>query len=151
MRKLFSSMIPFVGVALIVAGCAGPEQKLGRGINNLTEITRLGELRRAYEQTSVMEGTDLGYTRGVVRGIDRTAVRTVAGIYEVATFPFANYSPKNYGPIFTNTIKENPVNPDSYKPNWLSDQMTSPDNSLGFGGGDIMPFIPGSRFHVFDQ
>jgi hypothetical protein len=29
--------------------------------------------------------------------------------------------------------------------------MTSPDTALGFGGGDLMPFIPGSRFHIFDQ
>jgi hypothetical protein len=27
----------------------------------------------------------------------------------------------------------------------------SPDTSLGFSGGDIIPFIPGSRFHIFDQ
>jgi hypothetical protein len=33
----------------------------------------------------------------------------------------------------------------------LSDQITSPDTSLGFGGGDIAPMIVGSRFHIFDQ
>ena len=48
MRNLFSSIIPFLGAALLVSGCAGPEQKLGRGVNNMTEITRLGELRRSY-------------------------------------------------------------------------------------------------------
>jgi len=150
MSKLFSSMIPFLGVAVLVAGCVshGPERKLGRGVSNIMEITRLGELRRSYEQTSVLESPDLGVTTGVIHGINRTAARTAVGFYELATFPFPNHSPKDYGPIF---LPENPVGPDSYKPSWLSDQMTSPDASLGFGGGDIMPFIPGSRFHVFDQ
>ena len=147
-------MIPLLVAALLLSGCAGPEQKLGRGINNLTEITRLGELRRSIEQTSVLDGRDLGYSTGVFHGIDRTAARTAAGFYEVATFPFPNHSPRNYGPIFLSEDRprnELPVYPDSYKPNWLSDQMTSPDTALGFGGGDMMPFVPGSRFHIFDQ
>ena len=148
MRTLISFVIPFLGVALLMSGCAGPEQKLGRGLNNLTEITRMGELRRSYEQTAVLESPDTAYTVGVIHGLDRTVARTAAGFYEVATFPFPNHSPKDFGPIF---LPANPVNPDSYTPSWLSDQMTSPDTSLGFGGGDIMPFIPGSRFHVFDQ
>jgi putative exosortase-associated protein (TIGR04073 family) len=148
MRELLSSIIRLLGVALLVSGCAGPEAKLGRGVNNLTEITRLGELRRSFEQTSVMEKPDIAYTTGVIHGINRTVERTAAGFYEVFTFPFPNHSPKNYGPIF---LPENPVNPDSYKPNWLADEMTSPDTSLGFGGGDVMPLIPGSRFHIFDQ
>jgi putative exosortase-associated protein (TIGR04073 family) len=148
MRNLFSSIIPILGVAVLVSGCAGPEQKLGRGVSNMMEITRLGELRRSYEQTAVLVSPDAAYTTGVIHGLNRTVERTAAGFYEVATFPFANHSPKNYGPIF---LPENPVEPDSYTPSWLSDQMTSPDTSLGYGGGDIMPFIPGSRFHVFDQ
>jgi len=151
MRKLFFSFIPFLGVALIVSGCAGPEQKFGRGVSNMIEVTRLGELRRSYEQTAVLEGPDAGYTAGIFRGLNLTAARTATGIYEVATFPFPNHSPRNYGPIGTNVLTVNPAYPDSYKPSMLSDQMTSPDTSLGFGGGDIMPFIPGSRFHIFDQ
>ena len=148
MRNLFSSIIPFLGLALLVSGCAGPEEKLGRGVNNLTEITRLGELRRSIEQTSVLDNRDLAYTTGLFHGIDLTAARTAAGFYEVATFPFPNRKPENFGPVF---YPENPVSPDSYKPNWYSDQMTSPDTALGFGGGDIAPFVPGSRFHIFDQ
>jgi len=77
--------------------------------------------------------------------------RTAAGLYEVVSFPFPNYHPMNYGPIWTNTLTEYPVYPDSYAPNLLADQMTAPDNSLGYSGGDIAPFIPGSHFHVFDQ
>ena len=148
MRNLFSCIFLFLGVALIVSGCAGPEEKFGRGVSNMMEIARLGELRRSYEQTSVLESPEMGCTTGVLHGIDRTVARTAAGFYEVATFPFPNQSPKGYGPIF---LPESPVNPDSYKPSWLADQMMSPDTSLGYGGGDIAPFVPGSRFHIFDQ
>jgi hypothetical protein len=80
--------------------------------------------------------------------MDRTAQREAAGFYEVFTFPFPNHSPKNYGPIF---LPANAVYPDSYRSEMLSDQITSPDTSLGFGGGDIAPMVVGSRFHIFDQ
>ena len=29
--------------ALFTSGCAGPEQKLGRGVNNMFEVVRMGE------------------------------------------------------------------------------------------------------------
>ena len=148
MRKTYSFILPLLGVAFIVAGCEGPEEKLGRGMNNLTEFTRLGELRRSIEQTTVLKSRDEGYTTGVFHGINRSLERTGAGLYEVATFPFPNHKPHDFGPVF---FPAEPVNPDSYKPIWYSDQMTSPDTALGFGGGDMAPFIPGSRFHVFDQ
>jgi putative exosortase-associated protein (TIGR04073 family) len=148
MRTFSATLIPLLGLALLTAGCAGPEQKLGRGINNVLEITRFGELRRSMEQTAVIEGPDLEFTTGAFKGMDRSIRRTAAGFYEVATFPFPNHKPKNYGPIFQ---PEMPVYPDSYRTQIMSDQITSPDTSLGFGGGDIVPMIPGSRFHVFDQ
>ena len=92
-------MIPLLGAALLMSGCAGPEQKLGRGINNLTEIARLGDLRRSIEQTSVLESRDTGYTTGVFHGIDRTVARTAAGFCEVVTFPFPNHSPGTTAPF----------------------------------------------------
>ena len=36
-----------VACAVVLAGCAGPERKLGRGINNMLEFTRGGEIRRS--------------------------------------------------------------------------------------------------------
>ena len=143
-----------MGMALLMAGCAGPEQKLGRGINNMTEIVRMGELRRSIEQTSVLDNPSRGFTTGAIHGMDRSLTRTAYGLYEVATFPIPNHKPKNYGPIFLsegNPKSPYPVFPDSYTPNWLSDQMMSPDTSLGFGGGDVVPFVPGSRFRIFDN
>jgi putative exosortase-associated protein (TIGR04073 family) len=148
MRNISFTIIPFLGAVLLLAGCAGPEEKLGRGMVNSMEFLRMGEMRRSIEQTAVLDSPNLEYTTGVLKGADRTARRTAAGFYEVFTFPFPNHSPKDYGPIF---FPANPVYPDSYKAEMLSDQITSPDTSLGFGGGDIAPMIVGSRFHIFDQ
>src|ERR1700733_12924244 len=63
-------------VALMGVGCAGPEQKLGRGLANTTEIFRLSEFQRSEEQAGIFEGTDVGLSTGFVRGIDRTLART---------------------------------------------------------------------------
>ena len=148
MLKKISVLLPVVVLSCLVAGCAGPEQKLGRGMNNMTELLRGGEIRRSFEQTAVMGSADQSYTTGIIHGIDRSMLRTGVGIYEVVTFPIPNHAPGNYGPILH---PADPVYPDSYKPNWLADSILSPDTSLGFAGGDIAPIIPGSRFHVFDN
>jgi putative exosortase-associated protein (TIGR04073 family) len=148
MRNKAFCFLSMIAVSTLIAGCAGPEQKLGRGLNNLTEFARLGEIRRSIEQTAVFGSPDQAMTTGLFHGVDRSLERTGAGLYEVLTFPIPNYSPGDYGPIFRPT---DPVYPDSYKPNWIADQMLSPDTALGFGGGDIAPFVPGSRFRIFDN
>ena len=38
-------------IAVLLVGCAGPERKFGRGVMNVTEFARMGELRRSIEQT----------------------------------------------------------------------------------------------------
>jgi len=128
--------------ALVLTGCAGPERKFSRGINNVTEFGRLGEIRRSMEQTALWDGTDKAYTLGLVRGINRSLVRTGVGIYEIVTFPIPDYDP-----IF---LPEDPVYPDASRPSFISDPSWSPDSRLGFSGGDVMPFIPGSKFRIFD-
>jgi len=148
MLKKFSVLCPVAVLACLVAGCAGPEQKLGRGINNMGEFMRGGEMRRSFEQTAVFGSPDQSYTTGLFHGFDRSIKRTFLGMYEVVTFPIPNHRPGDYGPLIRPT---DPVYPDSYKPNWLSDSILSPDTNLGFAGGDIAPIIPGSRFHVFDN
>jgi putative exosortase-associated protein (TIGR04073 family) len=135
-------LVSLFSLAFLLSGCAGPERKLGRGVNNLTEIVRLGEVRRSMEQTAIWEGPEVAYTTGFFRGFNRTMARTAVGVYEVITFPFPDYDP-----VF---LPENPVYPDSYKPNRLADPTFGPDPSLGFSGGDIAPMIPGSRFRIFD-
>jgi len=148
MFKKPSFFLSLIGAVALVAGCAGPEQKLGRGMVNVMEFVRGGELRRSMEQTAIFGSPSQTFTTGFIHGLDRTAARTGAGIYEIATFPIPNYRPGDYGPIYRPT---DPVYPDSYKPSWLADTMFAPDTNLGFSGGDIAPFIPGSRFRIFDN
>ena len=77
------NVMPFLAVAALAAvftsGCAGPEQKLGRGMSNTFEIVRLGEMRRTVEQTAVFDSPGAGYTTGVIRGFDRSVARTGDG------------------------------------------------------------------------
>ncbi len=87
MRNVISLLALAGLAALFTSGCAGPEQKLGRGISNTFEITRMGDMRRSIEQTAVFESPSAGYTVGAIRGLDRTLARTGVGIFEVFTFP----------------------------------------------------------------
>jgi hypothetical protein len=103
-------------VALLGVGCAGPEQKLGRGMSNAGEIVRLNEMQRSIEQGGVFYGTDTGIH-----------------------------------PIWTSYLAPMPEYTDSYKPRKWDEPVFFTDDSLGFSGGDIAPWIPGSRFHVFDN
>ena len=162
MRKL----LIFLAAALAFTGCAGPERKLGRGMNNLTEFARGGEMRRSIEQTALWGGSSSAFTTGFIRGFNRSLARTAIGAYEVLTFPIPSYNPlldspdkiypdatvrnRSY-PFGGMVLSENPVYPDSFKPGLLSDSIFATDTSLGFSGGDVAPMIPGSRFHIFDN
>ncbi len=164
-----ASTLTLIGLAgLLAAGCAGPEKKLGRGLLNVTEFARMGEIRRSVEQTAIWEGTDTAYTTGFIRGFNRSLLRTALGAFEVATFPIPT---PTYDAVFTSTnhvypdpsiktrsypfgglvLSEFPVYPDSYKPGLVDDSTFATDTSLGFSGGDVAPMIPGSRFKIFDN
>lgn len=159
------SLLVLLASALFT-GCAGPEQKLGRGLNNLTEITRGGEIHRSMEQTALWENNDAAYTTGFLRGMNRTLARTGIGLYEIVTAPLPPYHPLHTPkyPLYPDnsirnrkypyggmSLSEHPVYPDSYKPGLISDSIFSTDTSLGFSGGDVAPGIPGSRFRIFDN
>ena len=131
-----------VSAAAFLTGCAGPTQKMGRGLNNVTEFARGGEIRRSMEQTAIWENTEEAYTTGFLRGMNRSLARTGVGLYEIVTFPIPPYEP-----VF---LPSNPVYPDSYRPNLIADPMFSTDVALGFSGGDVAPMVPGSRFRIFD-
>ena len=145
MRKLIFPLLA-VCAALFATGCAAPEQKLGRGIDNSWDIIRLGEMRRSVEQSAILDSPGEGYTTGVIRGFDRTMARPGVGLYEIVTFPFPPYDP-----VATKYLAPRPVFPDSYKPGLISDPMFDTDTYTGFSGGDIAPWVPGSRFKVFDN
>lgn len=135
-----------VGGALLLSGCAGPEQKLGRGLRNTTELIRWGELRRTVEQTALFDSPDHAYTTGLVRGFNRSMARVGIGLYEIVTAPFPPY-----GPVATTYLDPDPVYPDNYKPDILAVPAFDSSNELGFSGGDVAPMIPNSRFKIFDR
>lgn len=138
----------FTGCTSGTSGITGPQRKLGRGINNLTEIPRGGEMRRSIEQTGIFHGPEVAYTSGVIHGFNRSISRTLVGAYEIVTFPFPNGPGKDFSPIM---LPERTVYPDAYRPGLLGDSLFSTDTNLGFSGGDVMPFVPGSRFKIFDN
>ena len=141
MRSLLKSVSLLVTVAAVLVGCTSAEQKLGRGLNNVSEPFRLGELQRSYEQGALFGGAH-GGTVGIVRGVNRTIGRTVVGAVEVLSFPIPSE------PYIKSDYK---AYPDSYKPGALGKStVTSTDSSLGFEASDVAPVIPGSRFRVID-
>ena len=149
-EKRMRNVIPLLAFAALAAvftsGCAGPEQKLGRGVGNVFEPVRMGEMRSSVEQTAIFVSPSAGYTVGVVRGFDRTVARTAMGVYEVVTFPLPPYKP-----VITSYVPPGPIFPESYKPGRVSEGLFDTDTYMGFSGGDVAPFIPGSRFRVFDN
>ncbi|MFN7141583.1 MAG: exosortase system-associated protein, TIGR04073 family [Limisphaerales bacterium] len=152
MRKTLS-ILAVGAVSMMLVGCAshnfgGPERKFGRGLNNITEFARGGEIRRSVEQTAIFSGPDVAYTTGFIHGLNRSIARTFVGAYEIATFPIPNGPGNDYGPIM---LPENPVYPASYKPGLIADQTFATDTHIGFSGGDVAPFVPGSRFRIFDN
>ncbi len=72
-----------------------PFTKLGRGVANT--LTGWGELPKNIYNTSVQDNAFTGMTLGLAKGAGMSLVRTGAGIYEIATFPFP--LPENYVPI----------------------------------------------------
>jgi putative exosortase-associated protein (TIGR04073 family) len=150
MRNAISLLVVSVLAALLTSGCAGPEEKLGRGISNSLEFARLGEIRSSIEQTAIFGSSSEAYTTGFIHGFDRSVERTGVGLWEVVTFPFPN-NKGSYDPIDTAHLTPNPVYPESYKPHLISDGLFDTDTYTGFSGGDAAPFIPGSRFSVFDN
>jgi putative exosortase-associated protein (TIGR04073 family) len=142
MRSSYIIFAASAAIALLSAGCAGPEQKLGRGIRNSLEFARMGEMRASVEKSAIFEGTGASYTSGVIRGFNRTLGRTISGAFDIATFPIPSAS----------IIKPaDPIYPACYKPNRLADTIYATDSNLGFSGGDVAPYVLGSRFRVFDQ
>ena len=145
MRKTFPLFVVLAAASLLATGCANTHRKFGRGMSNTMDIVRLGEFRRTTEQTALFDGTDAGYTTGFGGGLTRTLARTGIGIYEMVTAPFPPYDP-----VATSYLSPSPVYPDNYHPELAEDSLFSTDTNLGFGGGDVAPMMPGSRFRIFD-
>ncbi|MBI4432144.1 MAG: exosortase system-associated protein, TIGR04073 family [Candidatus Omnitrophica bacterium] len=101
MRKkcLPGSVAALVGLFLLMGTTACFAQdaltKLGRGVANT--LTGWVELPKNIYSTSRESNALTGMTLGVAKGAGMTIVRTGAGIYEIATFPFP--LPEDYKPI----------------------------------------------------
>lgn len=145
MRNTVSLLAALALAAALAAGCAGPEQKFGRGLGNTFEVARGGEFSRGVEQGNLFGGPDTGITTGFAQGFDKTMLRTGVGIYEIVTFPIPPY-----GPVCTDYLSPRPAYPDSYHPRKWADSILATDHYLGFSGGDVAPWFPGSRFRIFD-
>src|SRR6266571_8054474 len=145
MRNILPFLATVAMASTLACGCANTEKKLGRGLSNMFEIVRVGDLRRTMEQTALFDGPDMAYSTGFVQGLNRSLARTGIGIYEVVTAPFPPYDP-----VCTDHFAPGAVYPDNYLPGLLEDSMFATDSNLGFSGGDVAPFIPGSRFRIFD-
>lgn len=150
---------------LVFAGCAGPERKLGRGLANVTEFARFGEMSRSIEQTALWEGPERAYTTGVVRGFNRSLARTAIGAFEIVTFPIptptydALFTPE--GPIVPDysvatyrenwgglALPESPGTPDSYSQIYSSLPEMDTSSQLGVTSGEVLNGFPFGRFRV---
>jgi len=145
MRNIFSFLAILAIAAVLGSGCANTEKKLGRGMSNMVEFVRLGEIRRSVEQTTLFDQPGGHYATGFVRGLNKTFARTGVGIYEVVTCPFPPYDP-----VCTDYLSPTPGHPDNYEPEIIDDPLFATDTDMGFSGGDIAPWIPGSRFKIFN-
>jgi len=149
MRKTLLLLSLLVMTGALLSGCANAQRKFGRGMSNITACVRLGDFRRSMEQSYLYDGPDYAYGTGFTEGICRTVARTGLGVYEVVTAPFPTPG-HGYDPLWTSYLSPNPVYPDNYAPNIMEDSMFVTDSNLGFGGGDVLPIVPGSRFRIFD-
>ena len=75
MVKKSSVVFSLLAACAFLVGCAGPEEKLGRGVVNSTEPFRLGEMRRSIEQTAIFGSPEQSRTVGIIHGFDRTIAR----------------------------------------------------------------------------
>ncbi|MCX6930192.1 MAG: exosortase system-associated protein, TIGR04073 family [Verrucomicrobia bacterium] len=145
MRNIFPLLAAVVISGVLSSGCASSEAKLGRGMSNMAEFARMGELRRSMEQSAVFGQPGAHYATGFFQGLTKSFARTGVGVYEVVTAPFPPYDP-----VFTDYLSPNPAYPDNYQPGILDDSLFATDTNVGFSGGDVAPYIPGSRFRSFE-
>ena len=61
-------------------------------------------------------------------------------------------SPVNLKSVYTEKrFAPDPVFPSSYKPGRYSDRLFDTDTYTGFSGGDVAPWVPGSRWSIFQN
>ena len=97
-------IVTFLACLLLLGASAEAATQLQPG-NALRKLTRGGvniitgwvEVPKRIRETSREQGAGAGWTWGLLRGLGYGFVRTVAGAYEVVTFPFP--APADYAPV----------------------------------------------------
>jgi len=96
--KRLTSLLLVIALVLSVAHVGYAQtapKKLGRGIINT--LTGIMEVPADVLKTSKAEGVPMGITVGLGRGLVKGICRTLAGLYEIVTFPIP--APAEYAPI----------------------------------------------------
>ena len=95
--KILITILLVLMVINITSACYAQDmaRKLGRGIGNI--LTGWIEVPKNIYDTSVESNVFAGLTLGTVKGVGKTVMRTVIGVYETATFPLP--VPEDYKPI----------------------------------------------------
>ena len=79
----------------------GPTRKLGRGLSNL--LLAHSEIFVTVTTVNTNEGNSAAAGYGVVRGVGRSAVRRLAGLLEILTFPAPAWR-QSYYPLLPSNI-----------------------------------------------
>jgi len=100
MKSLVKGIIICVAIVMLLniateSYAQNPAKKLVRGVANI--LTGWVELPKNIYDTSVEDNPLSGLTIGLMKGVGMTIVRTGAGVYETATFPFP--IPEGYAPV----------------------------------------------------
>ena len=148
MRNVTPLLALAASAALFTAGCAGPEQRLGNGVNNVTEFVRMGELQRSVEQYTLFN-PQAGTVTGLIHGFDQSVFRTATGAYQIVTFPAGNYLTQSS--FEQKYLPQGTPRPDSFFPTLPNTSTFQTDTYIGFSGGNIAPFVPGNRFSIFEN
>ena len=85
---------------------------------------------------------------GFIHGFDRSLAPRRPGHLRSRHVPHPDPDDTRF---CTKKFPADPVYPDSYRPGLISDALFDTDTYTGFSGGDIAPFVPGSRFSIFDN
>lgn len=127
-----------VGAVALLTGCSSAERKLGRGIANVLEPIRMGELTRSTEQTYLADGPVVAQSYGYVHGFTKTVQRTLVGAFDIVTFPIPT------DPLIS---PSEPVFPASYTPGMAANLGVGTDKYIGVEGGAVLPTVGGSQFN----
>lgn len=101
MKKSFSIILAITIISMVSlsftanAHAYTATKKLGRGLVNI--LTGWVELPKNIYKATTEDNLFAGLTIGLAKGIGMTVVRTGAGVYDTATFPFP--LPENFKPL----------------------------------------------------